>query len=498
MSLTKGLFMLAGAAASLSSVAVAAEPVSRDEVRAIVAQMLADSETRSSLAGSGATAGYDQKFFLASANGNFRMNFSGYGQFRYTLNFRDSGNEDNTIGQGINPDTGEPNQGYPTGGDDFNPGFAVRRAALQFDGNVIDPALLYQVRISYDTSLVDSQSVSFDPEADPTTVVTNESSVDSRLQFDDIFFRYNFGNGWYIKWGQYKLGFLKEELNSETYTMSADRGFVNEYFTQERSQGVALGYESPEWWLEGSISDGLRTANTPFGDTFNNTNDIALTGRVEYIFAGTRDQLKDYTSLQDENMAAYIGGAIHWQYQNNDPSVTNSARPIGAAANRSTMGLTLDGQIEGSGLSLYVAGVYGFSDFRNVVTDQDADGVADGFDDQDISDFGVTVQASWRFMEKTEVFVRWDGLFLDEDRELDDRDEFNFITAGINHYFAGHAAKLTFDGVVATNHTVGLTNANSGWFGGNVINLNSADATGMLGTAKGVEVALRLQAQVMF
>ncbi len=57
MSLTKGLFLIAGAAVSLSSVAFAAEPVTRDEVRAMVAQMLADSETRSSLQGSGGTGG---------------------------------------------------------------------------------------------------------------------------------------------------------------------------------------------------------------------------------------------------------------------------------------------------------------------------------------------------------------------------------------------------------------------------------------------------------
>lgn len=489
MSLTKGLFLIAGAAVSLNSVAVAAEPVTRDEVRALVAQMLADSETRSSLQGSGGTGGYDKKFFLASPSGDFRLNFSGYGQFRYTLNFRDDDNR-NTAG------------GFPTAGDDFNPGFLVRRAALQFDGNVIDPALMYQVRISYDTSLDSSTTVTPVDPTDPAAGVTigSTSSVDSRLQFDDVFFRYNIGNGWYIKWGQFKLPFIKEELNSENFTMSADRGMVNLYFTQDRSQGVELGYENDNWWLAGAISDGINTDNTPFGSTFNNTNDIALTGRVEYIFAGSRDQLKDYTSKQDENLAAYIGGALHWQHQNNDPSVTNPARPVNSPANRSIFGLTVDGQVEGSGLSLYVAGVFGYTRARNVVIDSDGDGIGNFTDSRNLSDWGVTVQGAWRFMEKTEIFVRWDGLFLDSDRNLVDRDQFNFITFGFNHYFAGHAAKLTLDCVMATNHTVGLTNSpNSAWFGNtNVINLNSSDATGLLGTAKGIEAAVRLQAQVMF
>lgn len=455
--------------------------VTRDEVRAIVAQMLADAQTRSSLAGAGATGGYDKKFYLASTDGNFRLNISGFGQFRYTLDLRDTRNE-------------EAPGGYPTAGDDFNAGFAVRSAKVRLDGHVIDPALQYVVRLSFDTAIVRQQTVTFDPDADPTTEVTNTSSDDARLRFDDVYFRYGFTgkDGCYIKWGQYKLPFLKEELNGETYTMSADRGFVNLYFTQGRSQGVSLGYEDAAWSLEGAISDGIRTANTPFGSTFNRTNDIALSGRLEHIFAGTRDQLKDYTSLPDESLAAQAGGAILWQYQNNDPSVTNPDRSAGKAANRSLLGVTIDGQVEGGGWSLYAAGVMGYTDLRSVLQ---ADG---GTNDQTLTDWGVTVQGAWRFTEKCEAFVRWDGLFLDDDRNLSDRDEFSFVTFGFNHYFAGHAAKLTIDCAMSTNHTVGLTRSASGWLSGNVINLNSADGTGILGTARGLEAAIRLQAQIMF
>lgn len=89
---TKNLFVLAGAAASLSSVALADQPaVSRDEVRAIVSEMLSDAETRSSLLQGGGTAGYDKNFFIASSDNNFRINFSGYSQWRYTMSFRDDG-----------------------------------------------------------------------------------------------------------------------------------------------------------------------------------------------------------------------------------------------------------------------------------------------------------------------------------------------------------------------------------------------------------------------
>jgi hypothetical protein len=65
-----------------------AEPWSqRDEVLAIIGEMQADAETRSSLMQSTAS-NHDGKFFLASPDGAFRLNVGGQLQFRYNLNFR--------------------------------------------------------------------------------------------------------------------------------------------------------------------------------------------------------------------------------------------------------------------------------------------------------------------------------------------------------------------------------------------------------------------------
>jgi hypothetical protein len=465
--------------------AIASEPVSRDEVRAVVAEMLADAETRSSLQASSATGGYDKKFFLASADGAFRLNFTGSFVFRYTLNFRDDANAERA-------------GGYPSGGDDFNPGFSMRRSVLRFDGHIIDPSLLYNVRIAQDNAVISRQVVTpIDPN-DPSAGITlnKENKGDPRLRFDDIFFTYTFTGdfkGGYVKWGQYKPPFIKEELNSEFVSLAAERGVVNAFFSQDRAQGVSLGYEDERWWLEGMISDGLRTRNTPFGTNFNQTNDIALTGRAEYIFAGTRDQLRDYTSPQDQALAANIGAAVHWQHQNNDPSVTKFDRSVGSPANRSIFGATIDGQVEGSGLSLYVAGVLGYTRARNVVLDDTG-----ATDSRNFTDWGVTVQGSWRFAEKTDVFAKYDGLFLDSDRGLTDRDQFHFITAGFVHYLAGHAAKLTLDTTFATNHTVGLTSSRAGWLGGSILSISNSDGSGLLGTARGFEAAVRLQMQVLF
>src|SRR5438128_1810850 len=79
----------AGAALSLSSTGAFAQQTSSDEVRATVAQMLNDAESRSSLL-AGGDAGHDGRFFIAGDG--FRLNIGGLLQFRYVANFRDEGN----------------------------------------------------------------------------------------------------------------------------------------------------------------------------------------------------------------------------------------------------------------------------------------------------------------------------------------------------------------------------------------------------------------------
>ena len=63
------------------------------EIRAIVSDVLADSATRESLAGDGATAGYDKSkgFFLASPDGNYTLAVKGEMQVRWAYNSRKIG-----------------------------------------------------------------------------------------------------------------------------------------------------------------------------------------------------------------------------------------------------------------------------------------------------------------------------------------------------------------------------------------------------------------------
>jgi len=451
-----GLLLVAGLA--VPAFADQQATVSRDDVRAMVSEMMSDAETRSSLLQGGATAGYDRNFFLASADNKFRMNISGFSQVRYTANVNST---DNTFG-GVN--TGDPTLGADGTGSDYRGGFNLRRTVVAFNGNAGSESLKYSVRLI--------------------------SSDSGAISFDDAFIAYELGGGWAVKAGQYKSGFLKEELNSDVYTMAADRGFVNAFFSQGRSQGASLYYLSDALDASFDFTDGLRGAGRPtFGENSDSTStdrtaaDFAFTGRGEYRFAGTRAQLKDYTSRQDEKFAGNIGAAAHYQTDANNDD-TALANP----SDTNIFGYTVDAQVEGGGFGAFIAVV-------GMHSEQSFLGVADK---AKLDDFGVVVQGNYRILADTDIFAKYEMIVLDKDRTTGTpvrqvQRYSQFVTAGANQYFAGNAAKLTADVVVGLNHTSDL--AGQQVIGGPGFNGN---ALGLTGTNKGAEVALRVQLQVMF
>ncbi|MBL8763328.1 MAG: hypothetical protein JNM07_03565 [Phycisphaerae bacterium] len=309
MSQTKRLFVLAGAVVSATSFAMASEPATTDEVRAIVAEMINDAESRSSLLQGGGNAGYDKHFFLASSDNNFRLNIGGIVQFRYNLNFRDKA--DNTAG------------------DDFESGFQNRRTKVDFWGNVVNPDWTYRVRL----------------EASRST---------GAVSIDYAYIGYAFGNGWKATMGQFKLPFLREELMSDSKQLAADRSITNNAFTQTYSQGVNLGYSAEDWKFDTAFSDGLRTLNTDY--TSAAESDWGLTGRFEYKFAGTWKQFEDFTAEQDEKFGALWGAAVHFQQSR------NTGNP--ADVDNDYLTYTTDLSFEGSGWNIYAAFVGSHNEAR--------------------------------------------------------------------------------------------------------------------------------------
>jgi hypothetical protein len=447
MSQTKGFLMLAGAALSLGGVnAALAQQQNSDEVRAIVAEMLADAQTRSSLLAAGG-AGHDGQFYLANADGSFRLNVGGQIQFRYIADFTDEGDGDD------DPFTGAT--------DDIENGFQTRRTKLVFDGNIVNTDWTYKVQGNF------------------------ARDQGGGFGLEEAWVGYNFGNGWKAQWGQFKLPFGREELVSSRRQLAVERSIVNEIFNQDYSQGVQLSYEDLDWRFAAAFSDGFASRNTDYVNpdagpgTIDAEADLAGTARFEYKFAGDWKQFEDFTSEQGAPYAAMVGAAGHWQQDANSSSPSDTDFQY--------LGYTFDVSLEGDSWNLFGAFHGRHADGRTAITMRPPEEIGD------VDDFGIVLQGGYRFAKDTEVFARWDGLFLDEDL-FTDENQFNFLTVGLNQYYAGHAAKATIDLVYALEETSAIAG-----------NLNAFPNGGFPSTAVGIsgdddegEIALRLQFQLLF
>ncbi|MBL8746696.1 MAG: hypothetical protein JNK58_10120 [Phycisphaerae bacterium] len=455
---TSRLSLLAGAVVGISGSALAESGQAwsnADEVRALVSEMSADAETRSSLLQSGGTSGHDGRhFFLGSADGNFRLEVSGQIQFRYYLNFRDD-NDNN--GDGLSED-------------DFESGFQTRRTKLFFEGHAFDPNLFYRLSGNFydDTS--------------------GAGGGDGDLKLEDAFAGYRWDNGFSFMWGQFKLPFMREELVSSAYQLAAERSGTNDIYSQGRSQGIQLGYESEDFRLAVAFSDGFNSENSEFSSPrgitvtgFPNSGeaDYAFTARGEIKFAGNWDQFQDFTSMPGSDYAVMLGIAGHLEGGDSSSSAFTGG-------DYNFYGWTADISVEGDGWNFFIAGVGEYSDYADA--DLNGDGVSEG--DVNFGDYGLVAQFGI-FIPDTdwEPFLRYDLTAPDTDeRNLNsDAEYFNTLTFGVNYYMYGHASKFTADVVwyidaVGDNALGGVPNTGSGY-------LTDDDEN---------ELAFRLQWQLLF
>ncbi len=314
--LTRTSCSAASLVATLAGSALAQSPAwtteHADQTRAIVAEMLADAATRTSLLADGATAGHDGKFFLASPDGKFRLNASGQAQFRYTASFL----------------TDDPVVSV----DDFDPGFEAPRTKLRFDGHVFEPSLFYAVQMNFD-----------------------EDTGTARLE--DAYVGYAWDNGWALIWGQLKMPVLWEDVLHEKYSLAADQSVVNAVINPGRSQGIWAHYSSDQWRMWLGFDDGITTANTAFNSA--GEPDWAITTRWEWKIAGQWSQFDQFTSPRGSEFGAKLAAATHWQ---NGPDVVGvPAALVGA--------YTADLMLKGDGWNAFGA-------FVGLHIDPDAAGAA--------------------------------------------------------------------------------------------------------------------------
>jgi len=388
---------------------VATAGASDDALRAEVAAAMRDAEARSSLLLTPEQSGHDGGFVIRSNDGDFELNLSGQLQSRWIALWRDDG----------------------PGADEFESGFQLRRTKLTFQGHVFDPRLTFKASIDFP-----------------------RNTGSARLS--DGFVAYALDDHWTLTWGQFKLPFTREFLDSSKRQLAVERSLVDGAFSLRRSQGVELTYadDSVRAWL--AFSDGDGGDNTDFGAE---QTEWAITARAEMLITGRFRTLRSQTGARDAEFALRAGGAIHAERRDRSPG----------AASGSTMAISTDIAAAGHGWTTLLTATW-----------READ---DDFGDTH-RDFGAMAQLGVWATDDILPFMRIEWLAPDSDRS--DGESTWAVTAGATWFLHGHAAKLTIDGVWLIDDP-----------GANAL-LGGSTATGVPSPEGDWGAALRVQAQVLF
>ncbi|QQE10498.1 hypothetical protein JD969_13415 [Planctomycetota bacterium] len=352
------------------------------QVKDLIAEVLEDAETRSSLLQDGVLAGNENgKFFLRSADGKFYLNIGAHLQIRYYYNVMN-------------------NRPESEGGDTISE-FQVRRARLIFQGYAGDPRLKFRFDIG-----------------------TNPYNGSNIMEL--AFFKAQLTEDFAVLGGQWQLPFLREELTSLARQLTVARASAAEYFTLDAATGLQFYYNiSDDLKFTGAISNGEYAAYTNDYNGFgSNVFDYALTGRFDWKLAGDWKQIYDYVSWPGSDTALFLGGAFHYEKGFEPDAYTTEKLDY--------LAWSADMIYKNKGLSL-MAAVNG----SHIIGADDPKFLGGELDDA----IGVVLQSGYMMTEKIQPFVRYEYF----DKETTGFEANQGVTVGANYFINGHNLKLSSD-----------------------------------------------------
>jgi hypothetical protein len=384
-----------------------------EQIRGVVQDVLADSSTRSSFQGAAATSGYDNGFFLSSADGNFKLKVNALEQVRFTW-----GNGYGATGNG--PDADTNNQW----------GFENRRTQVFFSGNVVDPSWKYLVGMA-----IDSQP-------DPYVRGSVYSLITGDPQFQLYYAQItkDLGDGFSVTVGQQNAAFtLQSQLFNAGMTQMGEYSLFEYAFGLGQQVGISAKWEKDAFRAMGGY---YNAAYTPLGlggaYQWNNDNNqsVALTGRAEFKMAGSWDQFSKESSFKGEEFGLVGGAGIFWQNARGQ----NTQPPYGF----SPVGITVDANAKFGGFNA-IAQVLWQNSYA--------------FQDPNASTWGFNLQGGAFLTEDFELFAAWNynniGNFVESGIAS------NFLQLGGNWYFAKNNMKMSVLATVPLNAAAGTQGANS-------------------------------------
>ena len=371
------------------------------EIRSIVSDVIADSDTRTSLQGSAATAGYNDGFFLSSADGNFSMKINVLEQIRWTFN--DSK-------EPVTAPLGGKLLGAPgaavDGGQSY--GFENKRTRLNFSGNMVDSSWSY--KLGYYLGYSDS------------------AEAFGAGELSDAYVAKDLGNGFSVTVGQFKLPFSAEYEVDVGNLQFMDYSTVTYVFDLGYGQGLKLGYEAEMVRVGVAYVNAFESANADWSAS-SPAAEWSFVGRVDAKLAGNWSQFEHGQSWRGDGLGAKVGLGLGWERDSIAPG-------------SSTTLFTLDTAVNFGGAN--VAAAYYVASF-NDTGDPTLDGAhPDGF----------TLNGGLFVTDTVELVARYE--WADLDLDLGGAENFSALTFGGNWYLAKNSAKLSADLGYAFDNVTGF------------------------------------------
>lgn len=411
--------------------------------RAYASELRAESDSRSSFLGANTATGLDVEVMM---------------QTRYTANFRD-----------------EQPGATPFGDNDTTIGFTIPRAQVRLSGQVSDNISGRVVFDFGDAELAGRNA------AGSAVLLEAYAAWAVNEQFSLLI-------------GQWHNPVVGEEYIAPEKGLAVERSVTNEFFNPGYTQGVAGIFSGDNWRFIAAIADGATyfgdagSINSPFNSS--GENDFGITGRFDYVVSGTWDQFGDFTSWRGSNYGLKLGAGGHWQTKGNTNPGTIPNTILGSLDEIDITLWTLDAMVQGDGWNVFAQYIGHHIDATPTTGTL-----------PDITNHGVIVQGGVFVNDQTELFARYDALFLEEDLEAltgGTETDLHFLTAGFNYYLVpeSHAAKFTADVLYSFSNTDVLDVFDLTGAGATPGNFNGP-TTGLLGLSDG-ELAVRGQMTLVF
>ncbi len=433
-----------------------------DEIRSIVRDAMAESANYASLRGDVSTAGWNDGFFMRSADGRFLLRFGALMQSRYIFSAITQ-LPSNVIATN-NPDSQQDREGF-----DMGP-----YSSLWLDGHLFSPDITYMVKGYWVNS---NAAVINDQQSPPWYPLVGDAG--GPIQLADAWVRIALDDQWSIRVGQYRSPYSRETLVADSNQLAVDRSVVDNHLGLWYTQGIELQSLTDDWSWRLSLDEGgndnmvsgLELVGTVPQDRpwFTTDSDLSVTTRFEYKLAGGWDQFRQFTSPYGDETGMLLGLGFH--YSVSKPFQTDTTDQT--KYNEWTA-VTADFSWMMGGASFFASGYWNYVHSDSAFLDGNFLGAVNTFDIPDASNiWGAVVQGSIYVSPKVETYARFEAAEADlgnlsgnqQAAQLwGDESTMTMLTLGVNWYLDGQDLKWTNDvGVNFTNLGPAWYDPQAGW-----------------------------------